>query len=297
MLRLLYIPINTVSLRKPLKPTRILCSCRQLSTEPVADLTHQQIAGRKRFYKHVGVTESTNYSYQITLDGRTLRTPARKLLTLPNVELAMAIALEWDAQTDPKRGIVPASMPLMTIASTAIDQIESNPEMPRTTCLSYIPTDTALFLGDPKERKLIKDQTTTFNPIISWLNREFKVVLRTSQTVNGRITHPEEAVQRLRKILESLDHFSLACLQRLTMECKSLVLALAVLCRKMSAEDAIRAARLEELIQTEIWGEVEGGHDMDRLNLSVGLCSAQTFMTLLWDQDRLDAVTSTWKSF
>lgn len=270
---------------------------RELSTEPTVDLTHQQIAGRKRFYKQVGVKESSSNSFQITLDGRMLRTPARKLLTLPNIEIALAIALEWDAQTDPKRGIVPATMPMMTIASTAIDQIESNPDMPRTICLSYIPTDTALFLGDPREKKLIKAQKSSFNPIISWLAKEFKIELKTSQTLNGRIAHPEQTVLRLTRILESLDHFTLACLQRLTMECKSLVLALAILCRKITAEEAIRAARLEELVQTEIWGEVEGGHDMDRLNLSVGLCSAQTFMTLLWDHDKLEEVTSLWRTF
>ena len=37
-------------------------------------------------------------------------------------ELAMAVAAEWDAQ-DTSKGIEPAVMPLMSLASTAIDQV------------------------------------------------------------------------------------------------------------------------------------------------------------------------------
>lgn len=37
-------------------------------------------------------------------------------------ELAMAVAAEWDAQ-DPTKGIEPAVMPIMSLASTAIDQV------------------------------------------------------------------------------------------------------------------------------------------------------------------------------
>lgn len=40
-------------------------------------------------------------------------------------ELAMAVAAEWDAQTSTK-GLEPAVMPLMALASTAIDQVWSD---------------------------------------------------------------------------------------------------------------------------------------------------------------------------
>lgn len=39
-----------------------------------------------------------------------------------SAELAMAVAAEWDAQ-DTTKGIEPAVMPLMSLASTAIDQV------------------------------------------------------------------------------------------------------------------------------------------------------------------------------
>jgi len=48
------------------------------------------------------------------------------------------------------------------------------------------------------------------------------------------------------------------------MECKSIVLALAYLSRHVTLEQLRAASRIEEEFQLEIWGVVEGGHDMDR---------------------------------
>jgi hypothetical protein len=50
----------------------------------------------------------------------------------------------------------------------------------------------------------------------------------------------------------------------------------------------IHIFRLEEEFQLEVWGVVEGGHDMDRLNNSVNLSAVGTFMGLHWQADKLD---------
>jgi chaperone required for assembly of F1-ATPase len=91
------------------------------------------------------------------------------------------------------------------------------------------------------------------------------------------------------------------------MECKSVVMGLALLfrstppsfplvlfaphsrhpvlsCRYIDFEQAKEISRLEEEFQAEIWGTVEGGHDMDRLNNTVNLSSVDSFMTVYWDQ-------------
>lgn len=49
------------------------------------------------------------------------------------------------------------------------------------------------------------------------------------------------------------------------MESKSLALGLGVILRHIRPEKAQEACRLEEEIQMERWGLVEGGHDMDRV--------------------------------
>lgn len=58
--------------------------------------------------------------------------------------------------------------------------------------------------------------------------------------------------------------------------------------RYIDYQQAKEASRLEEEFQAEIWGTVEGGHDMDRLNNTVNLSSVDTFMTIYWDQQTLD---------
>ena len=59
-----------------------------------------------------------------------------------------------------------------------------------------------------------------------------------------------------------------------------------MLYRRLDLFEAIEASRLEEEFQLEIWGVVEGGHDMDRLNNAARLSSVGTFMHLY--KDHLD---------
>jgi chaperone required for assembly of F1-ATPase len=145
---------------------------------------HQTISGRQRFYKLVDVVPvlDTNgvptSNYKILLDGRSLRTPAGNNLHLPNIGLALSIAAEWDAQrAGNSKGIQPATMPLMTLAATAIDQILPDGYQVKKTCLSYLPTDTALFLTAETDRILLRKQRQHFQPILRCVNHapvEFK---------------------------------------------------------------------------------------------------------------------------
>ena len=58
--------------------------------------------------------------YGVALDGKPVKTPAKRDLIVPNAALAAAIAAEWNAQGDEVR---PAQMPLTQIANTAIDRV------------------------------------------------------------------------------------------------------------------------------------------------------------------------------
>ena len=50
------------------------------------------------------------------------------------------------------------------------------------------------------------------------------------------------------------------------------------MCRYLSLDQLKVASRLEEEFQVEIWGVVEGGHDMDRLNNSIALAAADALL-------------------
>lgn len=116
----------------------------------------------------------------------------------------MGIAAEWDAQTNKRMGIQPVNMPLMSIASTAIDQIQVDREHAVDTCLRYLPTDSALFIAPDYDRVLLAQQKQLFTPVLDWFTKELDLELKTSQSMSGRIEHPEVAYTRLRSILEKM---------------------------------------------------------------------------------------------
>ncbi|GFH12595.1 assembly factor 2 for F1 mitochondrial ATP synthase, splice variant b [Haematococcus lacustris] len=59
--------------------------------------------------------------YQLLLDKRPIKTPGMQPLVLPTRALALAVAAEWEWQPKGKPRI--HTMPLMSIAATAIDQV------------------------------------------------------------------------------------------------------------------------------------------------------------------------------
>jgi ATP synthase F1 complex assembly factor 2 len=229
----------------------------------------------------------------VLLDGRTLRTPQRKQLLLPTEALALAVAAEWDAQTDSLRGIQPAAMPLMTLASTAIDMVAADPAYVRKHALSYLATDTALFLSDD-DRSLLALQKNRHGPVTRWAQQALGLSLRYSHSVRGRIEHDADTVSRVRAVIYALDDYSLTALQCATMESKSVLVGLALLFRAVSVEEAVLASRVEEEHQIAQWGAVEGGHDLDRLNNCVALAGADAFMRLLLSSERHALQASRW---
>src|SRR6478735_8506277 len=87
----------------------------------------------KRFYKAVTVSsfprvrgEGTGAGpaagFQILLDGKPIRTPAKALLAVPTRALAEAIAAEWQEVPD-KAEINVSHLRLTRLAATAIDRV------------------------------------------------------------------------------------------------------------------------------------------------------------------------------
>jgi ATP synthase F1 complex assembly factor 2 len=62
---------------------------------------------------------------------------------------------------------------------------------------------------------------------------------------------------------------------------QSLITALALFKRHITASDAMELSRVEEEFQIDRWGLVEGGHDLDRVNCRVRVSSASFLLWLL----------------
>lgn len=161
-------------------------------------------------YVHVAVViyirnrELILEQYRLTLDGRVLRTPARNPLLFPNKLLAVAVAAEWDAQTDDRKGLEPITMPLTTIASTAIDQVLPSMEDVRRNCLRYLPTDSALYFTSEDDRILYAQQRKHLSPVIRQLNRLLLTDLEPTQVVSRRIEHSPETIKTFEDVVGRL---------------------------------------------------------------------------------------------
>ena len=73
----------------------------------------------KRFYKDVTVKTSES-GYQICLDDRPVRSPAKAVVVVPSQALAEAVQTEWQAVEDK---IQPEDMPFYSMAVTVTDRV------------------------------------------------------------------------------------------------------------------------------------------------------------------------------
>eukprot|EP00741_Cyanophora_paradoxa_P009165 tig00001471_g8876.t1 len=217
--------------------------------------------GTRRFFKGVTVEEGAHGeapSYLVKLDGRSIRTPKKHTLALPTRALAMAIAMEWESQTERVR---PVSMPLMSLAATTVDHVAYERERMVMNMIRFLGTDaTCVRATGPAEL--------------------FGVPLSVSHGLFAD-DHPAELVERVARHLRSLDDWNLAGLEALTAGAKSLVVALAVRAGALGIPEAVAAARVDEEHQLADWGLVEGNHDVDRVDMASRLASAALFLRLL----------------
>lgn len=256
----------------------------------VGGIAGPKITGVLRFYKDVGVRDveesvdetggKPHKRYAVTLDGKTVKTPRQQPVRLPTRAMAYAVAHEWDAQS---HDIRPATMPIMTLASTALDLVfTSSSQETIDEMMHYLHTDTVCYqVTADQQEKLVALQQKKWKPIRKWFSDLFKGEVDVSHGSIDPLAHDQQLVANVRAHLEKLNDFELTAMRTLTKECKSLITALAVFKRHITAKEAIDICRLEEEFQINNWGLVEGGHDLDRVNCAVKLSSASFLLYLL----------------
>lgn len=187
--------------------------------------------------------------YQIELDARPVRTPAKALLTLPNAVLAEAVAEEWRGQGDK---IDPRTMPFTGLANAVIDRVLPDPASFIAPLTAYAETDLVCYRAE-EPFALVAKQNQDWNPLMGWAQTRFDVSFR---LVRGIIHEhqPVETVERLAAALASRPAWELAPLNPLITITGSLVIALALAEGAISADAAFDAAHLDELWQEEQWG-------------------------------------------
>jgi len=204
----------------------------------------------KRFYSEVSVRPEGG-GWQVTLDGRGIKTVQGAPQIVSNEGLARALAAEWDAQGDK---IDPASFFLRDMVDYAIDIIAPDPAALVDKVATYGDTDTLLYRADPDE-PLYARQQEIWEPIVSAFEQRHGLEL---VRVSGIVHRPQgdAAMAQMRASLHGQCPFVLAALETKTSLAASLVIALSASEAQDEAEARAlwQAACLEEEWQADLWG-------------------------------------------
>ena len=213
---------------------------------------HARPALPKRFYKAVTV-QPVEGGFSVLLDGRPVKTPGRRPLTVPHEVAAEALRDEWDAQAE---HIDPATMPMTRLANTVIEAIAADPMPVRDDIARFIETDLLFYRAAAPER-LAERQNALWNPVLEWAEEAFggRFVL-----VEGvmHVAQPQASLDGFRKRLTAMtDPFQIAALHQVTTLTGSALLAMAVSEGRLQADEAWRLAHLDEDWTIEHWGADE----------------------------------------
>ncbi|MER0237824.1 ATP12 family protein [Fulvimarina sp. MAC8] len=206
----------------------------------------------KRFYTEADLGP-VGGGYQVLLDGRPVKTPAKKPLVLPNDAIASAIKDEWAEQGE---RVDPGTMPATRLANTVVDAVALHPrpvldEVPR-----YVETDLLFYRAGHPDR-LVERQRERWDPIVAWASELLGVRFVLTEGVM-HVEQPTESLEAFATRVAPLeDPWLIAGLQQVTTISGSGLLALALHEGRLGVDEAWALSRLDEDWNAERWGEDE----------------------------------------
>ena len=227
----------------------------------------------KRVYKTVAVAEGEN-GFAVHLDGRTVRSPARRDLILPNRALAEAVAAEWDAQAE---SIDPRTMPFMSLVATAADRVEIQRDHVIETIAGYAGSDMLCYRAE-EPADLVRRQNEIWDPLLDWTADALGARLRVTTGIMP-VRQDEAALNAIQSVVAGYEPLAMTALHEITSIAGSVVIGLAVTEGYIDADAGVAAAQLDETFQIEQNGEEEEA--VERLaNLRADLLAAAEFLRL-----------------
>ena len=217
----------------------------------------------RRFYENVTVAEA-NDGFVVRLDTHELKTPAKKPLILPTVELAQHVADEWQAQ---ETDIDSYTMPTMRLVSTALDRVADVPDETAQAFAAYGMSDLLCYRAENPD-KLVKKQADAWDPILDWAKSRFDMSFEVTQGILP-IDQPSDNEARLISIAGD-DVFRLTGLAHMAATLGSAILAIAVDEAHVDAQGAYELAFLDDLYQIDEWGaDAEAVDRLDKIALDI----------------------------
>ena len=207
---------------------------------------------RKRFYEAATVVEVAGKlpRYRVLLDGRGVRTPARREQVVPSRELAEALCDEWLAQAT---HIDPLTMPLTRQVNSALDAVANMPDAVREVIVDFGTSDLLCYVAEGPE-ELVARQSREWGAIHAWAQQTFGIELQLAVGVMP-VEQDRKMLARIDAALGPAGPVLLAALNVIAGLTGSVLLTLAVRHGRITAAEAWSLAHLDEDFQIERWGE------------------------------------------
>lgn len=204
----------------------------------------------KRFWDAVSVREDGD-GFAVFLDERQLKTPAKASLIVPTKALADGVAAEWDAV---EGEIQPLKMHLTRCANATIDKVAHERVAVAAMLAEYGGTDLICYRANSPE-ELIARQAEAWDPLLEWAAAQGAPLTATTGVMFTQ--QPENSLKRLGEMLLEFDPWRMTAMHDLVTISGSLVLALAVTEKHLSAAEIWPLSRIDETWQEEQWGPDE----------------------------------------
>ena len=199
----------------------------------------------RRFWKEVTVGPG----HAVLLDGRGMKTPARKPLSLPTAPFAEAVALEWRAAGEQ---VDADAMPVTRLATTVVDLMPERRDDALSEAAGYARTDLLCYhAAGPAD--LRARQFREWQPWLDWSDRHLAAPLVVTHDLDP-IPQPAASLEALEAVLRRLDDWRLVATHGATKLTGSLVLGLAMEAGALDAAKAFDLSLLDELYEIERWG-------------------------------------------
>ncbi len=204
---------------------------------------------RKRFYERAEVSGVEPFA--VLLDGRPVKTPAKRGLAAPTRTLGEALAAEWNAQGE---HIDPATMPLTRFANSIIDGIADDPAPVADEIAKFLGSDLLFYRADSPEG-LVRQQAAHWDPVVAWARDALGARFVLGEGVMF-VAQPDGAIAAARAEIPS-DPWRLAAVHTITTLTGSALLALALVRGALDTETAWAAAHVDEDWNMAQWGRDE----------------------------------------
>src|SRR5215813_12579420 len=202
---------------------------------------------RRRFYERAEV-EDADGEFRVVLDGRPVKTPARRTLAARKRALAQALAAEWDAQRDV---IDPAKMPLTRLANTIIDGVTDAPSAVADEVKRYLACD-LVFYRAPGPAGLVTWQAEAWDPVLAWVRETLGARFVLAEGI-AFVAQPAQSLAAASSAIPT-DPWRLGAMHAVTTLTGSALIAIALARGALSVDTAWAAADVDEDWNMKFWG-------------------------------------------